>query len=288
MTGLLALLRKLKKLIWAPFEIAYRAARFPTRTASAVLAIDRTLLTRHNHLTAQYGSKLLPLIALSDLVGYGPFGLSHYSFAPWSAHPLEHVLLQGLGSRFQGCHFLEIGSLRGEVLASVSPFSSSVTSITLSKKQMKELGFQQGLVDTHLMFEKDISNLEVIHADSLELDFSQLERRFNLIFIDGDHTYGAILSDTRNALSVCAQQSALVWHDYAPGGETINETVLAGILEGVPQAMWNRLFHVSGTSCAVLLPPAWTTRSHSDVFHPEQVYEISLRSRNSPTAGDTG
>ena len=78
---------------------------------------------------------------------------------------------------------------------------------------------------------------------------------------------------------MCAQQSALVWHDYALGGDTVNETVLAGILEGVPELMWHRLYHVNGTTCAVLLPPAWPTRSHSDVFHPEEVYEISLQTR---------
>lgn len=288
MTGLLSLLRRLKNLIWALLGVVYRATRFPTQTAKSVLAIDRRLLTRYKHLTARYGSDQLPLITLSGLVGHGPFGLSHYSFAPWSAHPLEHVLLQGLAARFKGCHFLEIGSLRGEVLASVSPFASSVTSITLSKAQMKELGYQQSLVDTNLMFEKDISNLEVIYADSLKLDFGQLKRRFNLVFIDGAHTYSAILSDTRNAVSVRAQQSALVWHDYAPGGDTVDEPVFAGILEGVPEVIWHRLFHVSSTSCAVLLPPAWLTRSHSDVFHPEQVYEISLRAKGELTAGDGG
>ncbi len=280
----LALLKRLKKMIWPFLGVVYRAARFPRRTAKGVLAIDRRMVPRHKHLTTRFGSDQLPLITLADLAGSGPFGLSHYSFAPWSAHPLEHVLLQGLAARFEGCHFLEIGSLRGEVLASVSPFASSVTSITFSKVQMADFGYRESLVDANLMFANDIANLEVVYANSLELDFSQLERRFNLVFIDADHTFGAVLSDTRNALSVCAQHSAVVWHDYSLGGWMVNEPVFTGILEGVPEGLWHRLYHVNGTTCAVLLPPDWPTLSHSDVFCPEQVYEIRLHSKSELTA----
>src|SRR5690348_18093226 len=45
-------------------------------------------------------------------------------------------------------------------------------------------------------------------------------RRFNLAFIDGNHAYEFAKSDTKNVLSVCAGEFAIVWHDYSLADHT--------------------------------------------------------------------
>src|ERR1051325_2914529 len=61
-----------------------------------------------------YGRGALPLVRADTLLGPGPYHLSHYTFTPWSASPIEYALIQSIAQRFRECHFLEIGSARGE------------------------------------------------------------------------------------------------------------------------------------------------------------------------------
>src|SRR5262249_19590679 len=86
---------------------------------------------RRRALVKEYGRSALPLISFDDLVGPEPFTLSHYTFAPWSASPVEHALVQGLARRLQPCHFLEIGSLRAELLANLNGLVESSVSLSL-------------------------------------------------------------------------------------------------------------------------------------------------------------
>jgi len=210
-------------------------------------------------------------------LGRGPYELSHYTFTPWSPTPLEYALVQGLARRFGPCHFLEIGSLRGELLANLNGVVESSTAITLSKEDLGRMGFDKPVVDTNMVFARDVENLRLIYADSKAYDFSQLPRKFNLAFIDGNHLYEFVKADTENVLSVCAPESVMVWHDYMLADHTtIHWEVFAGILDGLPRETWKRLFHVNNTTCAVLLPATWDVLPHQHVFYPERAYSITI------------
>jgi len=229
-------------------------------------------------LLRKYGPAGLPLIRSDTLLGPGPYELSHYTFTPWSPTPLEYAVIQGLARRSRPCHFLEIGSLRGELLANLNAVVESSTCLTLSRGDLERMGFSQAVVDTNMMFAGDIQNLRLIYADSKTYDFSQLPGKFNLAFIDGNHLYEFVKSDTVNAFSVCTPESVIVWHDYMLADHTtIHWEVFAGILDGLPSETWNRLYHVNNTTCAVLLPASWTVQPHQDVFYPERVYSMTIR-----------
>ena len=47
--------------------------------------------------------------------------------------------------------------------------------------------------------------------------------------------------------------SIIVWHDYGFTTETIRYSVLAAILDGIPQSLHRNLYHVSNTMCAVYM-----------------------------------
>jgi hypothetical protein len=235
-------------------------------------------------LVKQYGRDALPLIRSETLLGPGPIELSCYTFAPWAASPIEYALIQALARRFRPCHFLEIGSLRGELLVCLNPVADSMTCITISKEELIRMGLPKPIADTNMMFAPDVRNLQTVYADSRTYDFSRLQRRFNLAFIDGNHAYEYAKSDTKNVLSVCEREFAIVWHDYALADHTtIHWEVFAGILDGLPREMWSRLYHVNNTSCAVLLSEGWPIQAHEHVFYPERVYSLSLRGNERST-----
>ncbi len=241
----------------------------------------RYCIARHRRrLLKQYEPGSLPLIRADALLGAGPYELSHYTFAPWSPTPLEYALVQGLARRFRPCHFLEIGSLRGELLANLNAVVESSTGITLSKEDIAKMGFPRAIAETTMMFASDIKNLQLIYANSAAYDFSQLPHRYNVAFVDGEHLYEFVKSDTKNVWGVCAKEFAIVWHDYTVADHTtINWEVFAGILDGLPRELWSRLYHVNNTTCAVLLPEAWNIQPHEHVFYPERVYTLTISAR---------
>jgi hypothetical protein len=231
-------------------------------------------------LIRQYGRNALPLIRSDTLLGPGPIELPCYTFAPWAASPVEYALIQALARRFRPCHFLEIGSLRGELLVNLNTVVDSMTCITISKEELINMGFPKPIADTNMMFAPDVKNLQTVYADSKAYDFSRLQHRFNLAFIDGNHAYEYAKSDTKNVLGVCAREFAIVWHDYCLADHaTINWEVFAGILDGLPREMWSRLYHVNNTTCAVLLPEGWPVQMYEHVFYPEWVYSVKLEAR---------
>jgi hypothetical protein len=238
-------------------------------------------IARHRkRLVRLYGGKPLPLIRSDTLLGPGPYQLPNYTFVPWAASPIEYVLIQGMARRFNPCHFLEIGSLRGELLVNLNSLVASSTCITLSREELAKMGFPKPIAETNMMFASDAQNLRIVYADSKLFDFSKLGRKFNLAFIDGHHLYEYVKSDTRNVLSVCANESAVIWHDYTLADHTtIDWEVFAGILDGLPRELWKRLYHVNNTACAVLLPADWAVLPHEHVHYPERVYLITMSAK---------
>lgn len=55
-----------------------------------------------------------------------------------------------------------------------------------------------------------------IYADSLQFDFSRWYNQVTLFFIDGDHSYNAVYTDSRNALKCIRDDGYIIWHDFHP------------------------------------------------------------------------
>ncbi len=194
----------------------------------------------------------LPTIDLLDLFD-GQFNveLNRYTYLENTSTVLDLALLKQFSKDIENCNYFEIGSLRGESLYNVSEFAKHCTSLTLSLKQMEEFNFKPTLLKSANMFSNDIKNLTLIEDNSLTYDFSKLGK-FDLIFIDGDHTYNGVKSDTKNVFeNLIHENSIIVWHDYTYYTETVRHEVLAGILDGIPSEFHKNLYHVSNTMCAI-------------------------------------
>lgn len=70
--------------------------------------------------------------------------------------------------------------------------------------------------------------------------------KFDMVFIDGDHSSEGVEADTRLAFSVSHRSTAIVWHDYKPApAEGVYE-----FLNGLTRDSGTRCVHVRGTWCA--------------------------------------
>lgn len=94
------------------------------------------------------------------------------------------------------------------------------------------------------------SRITQLFSDSKDLDVSPYLERFDLIFVDGSHAYSYVLSDSRNALRMCAPGGLILWHDYRGPGRT------KGVFRALNElAQELPLVHVAGTSFVAYRKP---------------------------------
>jgi hypothetical protein len=175
------------------------------------------------------------------------------------------ILLKSLARRFENCAYLEIGSWRGESLVNISDVTLDCTSITLSKAEMKALNFSDEFIKAHGFYSNNIETITKIEHDSHTYDFNQLNKSFDLIFVDGDHSYEGVLNDSRKVFPLRKNdRSIIVWHDYGLDTENVRHSTLKAILDGIPKDKHKNLYHISKTMCAVYIEdlniPTFPTR----------------------------
>jgi hypothetical protein len=182
-----------------------------------------------------------------------------YSFLYGTSPVIDIALLKALARRSKPCHYLEIGSWRGESLANVASVADQCVSVSLSAQDLKDRGYPDRCAQILLCYAQSLPNVRFIAHDSRTFDFASLEQAFDLVFIDGDHSYRGVLADTRNAFGLLRDQnSMIVWHDCMEMYEKPRWDVIAAIVDGTPPDKRNSLFHVSNTLCIVYLPQGGT------------------------------
>lgn len=58
-----------------------------------------------------------------------------------------------------------------------------------------------------------------LEGDSAKFDFSPFQRTFDLVYVDGAHSYDYVAKDTESAFQIVNDSGAIVWDDYLPGWE---------------------------------------------------------------------
>jgi hypothetical protein len=203
-----------------------------------------------------------------------------YSFLGGTSMLTDLALLKSLARRYEHCAYLEIGTWRGESVANVASVAEECITISLSEEEMRQANYSEDFIRNNAIFSREISNVSHIGHNSLTFDFASLGKKFDLIFIDGDHSYEAVKSDTQNAFSLLKDESsAIVWHDYGYSTEAVRWSVLAGILDGCTKDAQSSIYHVFNTMCAIYLrgsfdesyPAAWQLQ--------DKVFTVNLSSK---------
>ncbi len=197
----------------------------------------------------------LPFIDIQDLFPEFEEVVSPYAFLDGSCQPTDLALLRALARKFKAESYLEIGTWRGESVANVAPLVREAVSLNLPDAQMKAMGLSTDYIGLHRYFSENIPNVKHLLANSLTFDFKSLGKAFDLIFIDGDHHYAAVRSDTEKVLvALKKDEGIMVWHDYARSQGQVRWSVLAAILDALPTQMHKHLYYISNTLSAVYLP----------------------------------
>lgn len=56
--------------------------------------------------------------------------------------------------------------------------------------------------------------VQLIRSDSRTMDYAPLNRKFDLVFIDGSHSEAAVTQDTERVMPFLANGAVILWHDY--------------------------------------------------------------------------
>ena len=209
--------------------------------------------TWHGYVEKKYHmSEGLPVVELDQLIGSGPIKLGPMTFLDGGSLPTDMMLLAGLAERIDDCNYFEIGTWRGESVAAVSPRVASCNTLCLTDEEMRHMGMHPRTIESHGIFSKKLGNVAQLRGDSRTFDFAQLRKKFDLIFIDGDHHYDFVKSDTVKLFKhLVHDRSIVVWHDYGFHPDQVRFEVMAAILDGVGPERAPLVYHVAHTKCAI-------------------------------------
>lgn len=223
----------------------------------------------------------LPEISIKDLFEEFDQLIENFTYLEGGSLPIDIAFLMTLAQKYyQECSFLEIGTWRGETIFNVSKFAKDSTSISLSAEEMRELRLSEDFISLNRFFTKNNPKITNIEHNSHTIEYSSLEKKFDLIFIDGDHSFEGVKKDSILAFNLIKDNSSIiVWHDYGLTPETINYEVFAGILTGSPQDKRKNIYKVANTLCAIYINKDLPGKYCYFPKKPEIVFDINIKMR---------
>ena len=162
-------------------------------------------------------------------------------------------------------NIFEFGTCSGKttlLFALNSPVNSKIYTITLPPDQAQEkiaetknkkdnrISIKNAISESrydNFMFsnKQEIQNkIKVIFQDSTKLSIAKFENIFDLIFIDGGHSYSCIKNDTEKAMKMIRQNGLIFWHDYSPGKKSNSD--VCKFLNEIRDTY--EIFHIKNTS----------------------------------------
>lgn len=196
----------------------------------------------------------LPQIELKTLFPDFNETVFPFAFLDGGSLPVDIALLKALARKYQVHDYFEIGTWRGESAANVSSVVKQCITLCLPDETLRQMNKADDYIKSHGFFSKDIENITHLRGDSQTFDFSPYYKKFDMVFVDGDHHYESIKKDTETAFKLLKNDSALIiWHDYGATPECIRWDVMLGILDGCPREKKKNIYHIGNTLCAVYL-----------------------------------
>lgn len=220
---------------------------------------------------------VLPVVDISNFLTNGTETLETFAFLGGGSLPTDLALLKSISKKFDNCQYFEIGTWRGESVANVADTGADCYTLNLSEAELKAMNIPDAYAKLHGFFSHNKEQVHYLYGNSLDFDFAALDKKFDLIFIDGDHHYDFVKNDTQKVFEhLIHDKSIVVWHDYAYSPEKIRPEVLAGILDGIPKAFQKNLYHVSNTMCAIFTRQNLETRSFTSPVTPDKKFRVDI------------
>ena len=221
----------------------------------------------------------LPVAELSTLFPDFRANIPTFAFLDGGSLPTDIALLMKLAQRIPDCSYFEIGTWRGESVVNVANIAKECYTLNLPDEEMRKAGQPENFIELIGFFSKDKKNITHLKGNSFDFDFVGLNKKFDLIFIDGDHHYEAVKNDTKKIFeSLVHDKSVVVWHDYARSPEVVRFEVFAGILDGMLPQRHRYLYHVGNTLSAIYYPSeALAKHPLINPTKPNHYFELYLK-----------
>ena len=221
----------------------------------------------------------LPTIDILDLFPNFQETVDPFAYLEGGSTTLDLAILKAFARNHPNCSYMEIGTWRGESLANVSSVAKRCVSVDLSERELSDFGYSDDMLKNCDFFSKNLPNVERIRHNSQTYDFSAYKKSFDLIFIDGDHSYEGVKIDTEKVFELIRDDSSvIVWHDYGTTPERVRFEVLAGILDGCPIDKRKNLYHISNTLCAVYIKGEFKTSGAIYQQIPKARFSVKISS----------
>ena len=139
-------------------------------------------------------------------------------------------------------NIFEFGTCSGKttyIMALNSSIDSKIITLTLGPSDVEDLRIDNA--DNKVSYRNIINEsiykkflfsgseeenkIEVIFKNSLKFDEKNYEKAFDLIFIDGGHTYSIVKNDSEKAFKMIRKNGIILWHDYNVGKTSSKDVV---------------------------------------------------------------
>ena len=238
------------------------------------------VLTENETLKEEFKSKFngleaLPQISFDDLTENLDENVELFVLDGASL-PTDLALLKTLAKGKKS--FFEIGTWRGESVWNVAKVIDDCTTFNLSAEEIAAFGLDPMYAELHGVLSKKNPKILHLEGNSKIFDFASLNKKYDLIFIDGDHSYEMVRNDTEKVFShLVHDDTVVVWHDYAFNPEKIRYEVFGGIMDGLPEKFRNNLYHVKNTMCAVLIRGEFKTSKFQRFNNQPYVFDVNIK-----------
>lgn len=151
----------------------------------------------------------IPQVPLGEVLGRDTVLEVHDPLAaPGSVSLLELSVIGGLIRRLRPKRLLEIGTLDGRTtlnMAANAPPDARIYTLDLP-------GLSSG---SYFAGTPEAAKITQLRGDSATFDWSPFDGTVDFVFIDADHTYPFVISDSRRTVKLLREgRGTIVWHDY--------------------------------------------------------------------------
>lgn len=176
------------------------------------------------------------------------------TFIPGGSGVLDYMFIREIAKLINCKVYLEIGTYIGESINILTDICEKLYSITAepgSKYSAKNFCLALNMPDYS---DRLAGNKKVEHfyCDSKVFDFSRIRDKIDLYFIDGDHSYAGVYSDTKKVFESRVKDSVVIWHDVK-SAKGYTQQVVQAIKDALGDEFEN--VHVTNNNlCGIYLP----------------------------------
>ena len=217
-------------------------------------------------------TKGLPVAEINEVIPDFKETLDVVDFLGGGSTPADLAIIKSLCRSFPNCKYFEIGTWRGQSVSNVADVCAEAYTLNLPDD-----AFNGVYRDLFGFFSKKNPKVKHVYGDSKTFDYAGLNMKFDVIFIDANHRYDFIKSDTQKVFQYLTHENSIViWHDYGKDPATTVLETLAGILEGIPAGTEKNLYHVSNTLCAIHTNRKYKTSELKSPAIPNKLFKVAL------------